>query len=122
MSARVMRPRVGSTCPPGSVTRGRSPAGVPLNGAAQVIGGQPGTLAQVGDRQVAGHWSGAGSTELSEPQLFGDPVAAGLVDQQLQTLDPTAHPSSSRRRDRFVPPASGETPDRHGFQLSSRPP
>jgi hypothetical protein len=73
-------------------------AGIPLHGAAQVFGGQPSMLAQVGDRQVAGHWRGAGSTELSEPQLFGDPVAAGLVDQQLQTLDPTAHPSRPHAR------------------------
>lgn len=66
-------------------------AGVPIRCAAQVIGGLLGGHARpVGHREVAGRWSGAGSTELSEPELFLDPVVEGLVDEQLQ-MSAAAH-------------------------------
>lgn len=66
--------------------RGLAAVGVPVHRAAQAIGGQAGSLGQVRDGVAVHPRLGAGSTQLSEPQLFGVPIAARLVDHQLPML------------------------------------
>src|SRR5664279_3913005 len=67
---------------------GVAAAGVPVNRAAQLLGGQPSAFAEDGHPQIAGRWWAAGPAEQPEPQLFGHPFTTGPVDQHLQVLGP----------------------------------